>query len=191
LRIVSPSPILGTKEKQSEFMPVKDKAKRSQKSHSLVKKRQAPAPQPFHHRRAAHLETEEEELPEKNRIADFENSAPPSKRNHAVLSDSAENMPRSNALATRKAGDSHNEAEPEPSPEDLQAEEETVKAAAGSVPRDEDVLAVLPKERGSYDADTAIKLYLREIGQVKLLTPQEEIELAAKIKKATKKPART
>jgi RNA polymerase primary sigma factor len=43
------------------------------------------------------------------------------------------------------------------------------------------------RERGSYDGDTAIKLYLREIGQVKLLTPQEEIELAAKIKKGDKK----
>jgi len=36
-------------------------------------------------------------------------------------------------------------------------------------------------ERGRYDSDTAIKLYLREIGQVKLLTPNEEVELAAKI----------
>jgi RNA polymerase primary sigma factor len=44
-----------------------------------------------------------------------------------------------------------------------------------------------PRERGSYDGDTAFKLYLREIGQVKLLTPQEEIELAAKIKKGDKK----
>jgi RNA polymerase primary sigma factor len=43
------------------------------------------------------------------------------------------------------------------------------------------------RERGSYDADTAIKLYLREIGQVKLLTPDQEIELAAKIKKGDKK----
>jgi RNA polymerase primary sigma factor len=43
------------------------------------------------------------------------------------------------------------------------------------------------RERGSYDADTAIKLYLREIGQVKLLTPQEEIVLAARIKKGDKK----
>ena len=42
-------------------------------------------------------------------------------------------------------------------------------------------------ERGSYDGDTAIKLYLREIGLVKLLTPQEEIELAARIKKGDKK----
>ena len=43
------------------------------------------------------------------------------------------------------------------------------------------------KERTPYDGDTAIKLYLREIGLVKLLTPAEEIELAAKIKKGDKK----
>lgn len=43
------------------------------------------------------------------------------------------------------------------------------------------------KERETYDSDTAIKVYLREIGQVKLLTPQEEIELAARIKKGDKK----
>jgi DNA-directed RNA polymerase sigma subunit (sigma70/sigma32) len=43
------------------------------------------------------------------------------------------------------------------------------------------------EKRSAYDGDTAFKLYLREIGQVKLLTPQEEIELAAKIKKGDKK----
>lgn len=42
-------------------------------------------------------------------------------------------------------------------------------------------------ERSSYDGDTAIKLYLREIGQVKLLTPAEEIALAARIKKGDKR----
>jgi RNA polymerase primary sigma factor len=47
--------------------------------------------------------------------------------------------------------------------------------------------AVSERERSSYDGDTAIKLYLREIGQVKLLTPQEEIELAARIKRGDKK----
>ncbi len=56
------------------------------------------------------------------------------------------------------------------------------------VPRDEKAFAPSPeRERARYDGDTTIKLYLREIGQVKLLTPQEEIELAAKIKKGDKK----
>ena len=41
-------------------------------------------------------------------------------------------------------------------------------------------------DRGSYDGDTAIKLYLREIGKVKLLTIQEEIDLADRIKKGDK-----
>ncbi len=54
------------------------------------------------------------------------------------------------------------------------------------VPRDSDAAAE-NRYRSSYDGDTAIKLYLREIGQVKLLTPQEEIELAAKIKRGDKK----
>lgn len=38
-------------------------------------------------------------------------------------------------------------------------------------------------ESNHYDGDSAIKLYLREIGQVPLLTPEQEIELAARIKK--------
>ena len=56
-----------------------------------------------------------------------------------------------------------------------------------AVPRDAVPAPSEARERGSYDGDTAIKLYLREIGQVKLLTPQEEIELAARIKKGDKK----
>lgn len=42
-------------------------------------------------------------------------------------------------------------------------------------------------ERMPYDGDTAIRLYLQEIGQVALLTPAQEVELAARIKKGDKK----
>ena len=57
------------------------------------------------------------------------------------------------------------------------------------VPRDTTTVAepAPQPERSSYDGDTAIKLYLREIGQVALLTPQQEVELAARIKKGDKK----
>jgi RNA polymerase primary sigma factor len=54
-----------------------------------------------------------------------------------------------------------------------------------TVPRESETEII--RERTSYDGDTAIKLYLREIGQVPLLTPQEEVELAARIKKGDRK----
>ena len=50
-----------------------------------------------------------------------------------------------------------------------------------------DTTQFIRRESSRYDGDTAIKLYLREIGQVQLLTPQEEIQLAARIKKGDKK----
>jgi RNA polymerase primary sigma factor len=59
---------------------------------------------------------------------------------------------------------------------------EFIRASAST---DTEIIAG-PRQRGSYDGDSAIKLYLREIGQVKLLTPLEEIELAALIKKGSK-----
>jgi len=80
----------------------------------------------------------------------------------------------------------------EPKPEDLAKEEESLKAEeaaeAGAHAREGDEHAEhRVRDRTSYDGDTAIKLYLREIGQVKLLTPQEEIDLAARIKRGDKK----
>src|SRR3984957_10048583 len=78
-------------------------------------------------------------------------------------------------------------ARPAPSPR-LKESLQVAPAAIPGVPRDEDAyVPLIERERPAYDGDSAIKLYLREIGQVKLLTPQEEIVLAACIKKGDKK----
>jgi len=78
----------------------------------------------------------------------------------------------------------------EPKPEELAKEEALLKseAARGRGATDlEEPASPKARDRSAYDGDTAIKLYLREIGQVKLLTPQEEIELAARIKKGDRR----
>ncbi len=59
--------------------------------------------------------------------------------------------------------------------------------ATAKPPTESDTTQFLRRESERHDGDTSIRLYLREIGQVKLLTPQEEIELAARIKKGDKK----
>jgi len=79
-------------------------------------------------------------------------------------------------------------AEPSPAPEPAA----TVAPPPGTPglrkpAAESDTTTFIQRENSRYDGDTAIKLYLREIGQVKLLTPQEEIELAARIKKGDKK----
>ena len=90
------------------------------------------------------------------------------------------------AVKRPRAGD-----DDEPTPEqlaeteaELAAEAKAFKAARAAVAAEP---APASRDRGSYDGDTAIKLYLREIGQVALLTVQEEIELAARIKQGDKK----
>ena len=66
-----------------------------------------------------------------------------------------------------------------------------VKSLALTEPSDRSVAgkesAPLESGRGSYDGDTAFHLYLREIGQTPLLTPQQEIELAKRIKRGDKR----
>jgi len=77
---------------------------------------------------------------------------------------------------------SRREKIPAPSPEAF-----TIQPPAPPKKNEGDTTAFIRQEVERYNGDTAIKLYLREIGQVKLLTPQEEIQLAAKIKKGDKK----
>jgi RNA polymerase primary sigma factor len=55
------------------------------------------------------------------------------------------------------------------------------------VPRENHVDEVVREERQPYDGNTAFNLYLREVGQTKLLTLQEENDLAARIKKGDRK----
>jgi DNA-directed RNA polymerase sigma subunit (sigma70/sigma32) len=43
------------------------------------------------------------------------------------------------------------------------------------------------QERPAFTGDKVIKLYLREVGQVKLLTPREEMELVARVKQGDRK----
>jgi RNA polymerase primary sigma factor len=63
-------------------------------------------------------------------------------------------------------------------------------AAPTLVPRDSEAsepYVETARDRAPYDGNTAFNLYLREVGQTKLLTIQEENELAARIKKGDKK----
>ena len=96
--------------------------------------------------------------------------------------------------AKPKADEVFPNANAEPKPEDLAKEKEATAAEteagahdAASVEAEEPVVEPRSRERSSYDGDTTFRLYLREIGQVKLLTPQEERELAARIKRGDKK----
>jgi RNA polymerase primary sigma factor len=184
-------------------MPVKEKAKgtgiiepKSHKAAPEAPQRHLPHnSEPHSGRGYRNQDEEDEDEPlHHNRITNPVATQPRSKRHHAAGETAPDDQitPRSQLpkdpgeAAVETASTHSSDEEVEPSPEELQAEEETVKSVAGMVPRDEDITPGV-KERTSYDADTAIKLYLREIGQVKLLTPQEEIELAAKIKKGDKK----
>ncbi len=77
---------------------------------------------------------------------------------------------------------------PRPAAPKPSAAEDASRPPALTVPR-EGVQAATDeaaRARTPYDGESAIKLYLREISQVPLLTPQQEIELAAKIHRGDK-----
>src|SRR2546423_11473570 len=68
-----------------------------------------------------------------------------------------------------------NVAEPKAQPQPLIEVDPAAVGISDAVikaPEAEDFSAPRGRDRSSYDGDTAIKLYLPEIGQVKLLTPQ-------------------
>jgi RNA polymerase primary sigma factor len=92
-------------------------------------------------------------------------------------------FPPVTAVKTRKSRAAKIQRRGKPSaPAPLPPSPEPATPATGG-----DTTAFVHRETEHYDGDTAIKLYLREIGQVKLLTPQEEIVLAARIKRGDKK----
>src|SRR5579885_2835856 len=86
------------------------------------------------------------------------------------------------ASKTKKIKAAKNPRRKTPAPKETSA---ALPPAPAPAP-ESDTTEFIRRESSRYDSDTAIKLYLREIGQVKLLTPQEEIELAAKIKKGAR-----
>src|SRR5436190_1942790 len=86
-------------------------------------------------------------------------------------------VPRDEKPPETPDAENENDQEQEPNAEEVQAvaegTEQPVDTAAEVVKQEQ-----LPRERTN-----AYSLYLREIGQTKLLTPQEEIALAARIKR--------
>ena len=73
--------------------------------------------------------------------------------------------------------------------EEASKPEELEEAAITAAPDIEEALVPRERERSSYDGDTAIKLYLREIGQVKLLTPRRKSSWPPVSRRATRRPA--
>ena len=130
-------------------------------------------------------------LNKKHRAASLRKEPQPSRRGVPINSNSA---PGTKLAASRRSLAEDGEAEEKRvakadavPPGDLAVPAESHEAPVALAKPEPEEPVLRGRERSSYDGDTAIKLYLREIGQVKLLTPQEEIELAARIKKGDKK----
>jgi RNA polymerase primary sigma factor len=75
----------------------------------------------------------------------------------------------------------------EPRQAGKEASAETDEFPARPSQRSQEPEPAAPGRRDTYDGDTAYRLYLREIGEVALLSIQEEIDLAARIKAGDRK----
>ncbi|NBV21494.1 MAG: sigma-70 family RNA polymerase sigma factor [Proteobacteria bacterium] len=88
-----------------------------------------------------------------------------------------------------KRQNSFNPYRPRPQAAASEAGETAASPAVGKdapVPHVPTPAETAAQARLPYDGDSAIKLYLREIGQVPLLTPEQEVELAARIQQGDK-----
>src|SRR4051812_9694181 len=129
-------------------MPVKDKAKREAGPEVKRGKRSHAEHDDELPATRDRLEADEEETPHKNRLTEMEPAGPRSKHHRGAEAVDDQITPEAQrpkdpgeaaAEDAEEAAEAPDLDEVEPSAEDLQAEEATVQAAAGMVPRDEDL----------------------------------------------------
>ncbi len=110
-------------------------------------------------------------------------TAPEGDRSATKRSEKIEAKTASRAIAPTPGPTVH----PEPGGQSHRTRVEADEFPARPPRRTKDAEPAAAGRRDSYDGDTAYRLYLREIGEVALLTIQEEIDLAARIKAGDRK----
>ena len=111
--------------------------------------------------------------------------AQPSARRGPGSRQTASDLDEVSPIATPVAGAADGDTEPRQAGKKPAAETDEFPARPSQRTHEPDPSA--PGRRDTYDGDTAYRLYLREIGEVSLLSIQEEIDLAARIKAGDRK----